>query len=128
MVKPNIHISTQDIFTHPDLTRDTPKRPINALLEQVYENDCEKIVRSLHSEVDKLLSWLVEYAPSRLTGTGACVFAEFKTREQAEKVYDSLLKNKALKIETPDLTGFVAKGLNQSPLITALLNNESKTF
>lgn len=128
VVKPNIHIATQNIFTHPDLTRNTPKRPINALLELAHENDCEKIVRSLHSEVDMLLSWLVEYAPSRLTGTGACVFAEFKTREEAEKVYDSLLNNKELKIKTPDLTGFVAKGLNQSPLIEVLLNNESKNF
>jgi hypothetical protein len=37
-------------------------------------------------EVDATLSWLLEYAPSRLTGTGACVFAEFDTESAARQV------------------------------------------
>jgi len=128
VVKPKISVSTKDIFTHPDLTRNTPKRSVHALLQAPYENDCEKIVRSLHSEVDKVLSWLVEYAPSRLTGTGACVFSEFDTREEADSVCKLLLSNKGLQNKTKDLTGFVAKGLNQSPLKQALLNNKSPIY
>ena len=35
-----------------------------------------------------MLSWLLEYAPSRLTGTGACVFAEFDTETAARQVLE----------------------------------------
>ncbi|MGF1761444.1 4-(cytidine 5'-diphospho)-2-C-methyl-D-erythritol kinase [Photobacterium sagamiensis] len=111
IAKPDVSIATGDIFTHPDLPRNTEKRSLKALLEGIYENDCEKIVRRLHPEVDKALSWLLEYAPSRLTGTGACVFAEFGTQQEA----DAILK------KLPDwLQGFVAKGVNTSPLLTTL--------
>ncbi|MGF1683661.1 4-(cytidine 5'-diphospho)-2-C-methyl-D-erythritol kinase [Photobacterium minamisatsumaniensis] len=111
VAKPEINIATVDIFTHPELKRDSKKRSLNALITGVYENDCEKIVRSLHPEVDKALSWLLEYAPSRLTGTGACVFAECSTQQEA----DAILK------KLPNwLHGFVAKGVNTSPLLTTL--------
>lgn len=114
VAKPDVSIATVDIFTHPELTRDTEKRSLEALLAGVYENDCEKIVRRLHPKVDKALSWLLEYAPSRLTGTGACVFAEFSTHQEAI----ATLKN------LPGwLQGFVAKGVNTSPLLTALHAN-----
>ncbi|WP_305423697.1 4-(cytidine 5'-diphospho)-2-C-methyl-D-erythritol kinase [Photobacterium leiognathi] len=111
VAKPDISIATVDIFTHPDLPRNTEKRSLDALLRGVYENDCEKIVRSLNPEVDQALSWLLEYAPSRLTCTGACVFSEFNTQEEA---------NAILKILPDWLHGFVAKGVNTSPLMTAL--------
>ncbi|KLV01411.1 kinase [Photobacterium aquae] len=111
VVKPEVNIATVDIFTHPELKRDSKKRSLDALLAGIYGNDCEKIVRSLHREVDNALSWLLEYAPSRLTGTGACVFAEFSTQQAADATLNKL----------PDwLHGFVAKGVNTSPLMTAL--------
>lgn len=111
VAKPEVSIATVDIFTHPDLPRNSPKLSRDARLAGVYENDCEKIVRRRHPEVDKALSWLLEYAPSRLTGTGACVFAEFSTQQAA----DAILK------KLPDwLQGFVAKGVNTSPLLNTL--------
>lgn len=111
VAKPDVSIATVDIFTHPELKRDSKKRPLNALLAGVYENDCEKIVRTLYPEVDKALSWLLEYAPSRLTGTGACVFAEFQTEQEAKSILSKL----------PNwLHGFVAKGVNTSPLMHTL--------
>jgi 4-diphosphocytidyl-2-C-methyl-D-erythritol kinase (EC 2.7.1.148) len=59
-----------------------------------------------------VLSWLLEYAPSRLTGTGACVFAEFDTESAARQVLE----------QAPDwLHGFVARGMNTSPLQQAIL-------
>ncbi|WP_198160414.1 4-(cytidine 5'-diphospho)-2-C-methyl-D-erythritol kinase [Photobacterium jeanii] len=117
VVKPEVSIATVDIFTHPELTRDTEKRPLETLLSGCYENDCEKIVRRLHPEVDKALSWLLEYAPSRLTGTGACVFSEFSTQRDAIATLKKL----------PDwFHGFVAKGVNTSPLLTALSTHSSE--
>ncbi len=107
VVRPNVSISTADIFTHPNLTRNSPKRALATLLDDPYENDCEKIVRMLYPEVDKQLSWLLQYAPSRLTGTGSCVFAEFSSKNDALSVLKKL----------PDTaSAFVAKGKNASPL------------
>ncbi|CAM3116299.1 4-(cytidine 5'-diphospho)-2-C-methyl-D-erythritol kinase [Vibrio neptunius] len=107
VVRPDVAIATVDIFTHPALTRNTPKRDLATLLDSPYENDCEKIVRMLYPEVDKQLSWLLQYAPSRLTGTGSCVFAEFSSQNEANKVLERMPDN---------VSAFVAKGKNISPL------------
>ena len=116
VVKPQVSIATVDIFTHSELTRNTPKRALSTLLEQEYVNDCEKIVRMLYPEVDKQLSWLLQYAPSRLTGTGSCVFAEFNSEKEAELVREQL----------PDtVSAFVAKGRNISPLKETLAEYQS---
>ncbi|MGR5178945.1 4-(cytidine 5'-diphospho)-2-C-methyl-D-erythritol kinase [Vibrio mediterranei] len=115
VIKPQVSIATVDIFTHPELTRNTPKRALSTLLDTPYVNDCEKIVRMLYPEVDKQLSWLLQYAPSRLTGTGSCVFSEFNSKESAEKVLDMLPDN---------VSAFVAKGCNRSPLLETLANYE----
>ncbi|MCC5518071.1 4-(cytidine 5'-diphospho)-2-C-methyl-D-erythritol kinase [Vibrio splendidus] len=116
VVKPQVSIATVDIFTHSELTRNTPKRALATLLEQEYVNDCEKIVRMLYPEVDKQLSWLLQYAPSRLTGTGSCVFAEFSSKKEAESVLEQL----------PDtVSAFVARGRNVSPLKETLAEYQS---
>lgn len=118
IVKPSVSIATVDVFTHPELTRNTPKRELKELLRQPYGNDCEKIVRSVYPEVDKQLSWLLEYAPSRLTGTGACIFAEFNSENEANAILNRLPDN---------IAGFVAKGLNTSPLTETLESYKIKT-
>ena len=99
-------------FRDPELPRNTPRRSINTLLNCEFSNDCELIARKRFREVDAALSWLLEYAPSRLTGTGACVFAEFNTESAARQVLDTA---------PAWLNGFVARGVNLSPLKQALL-------
>lgn len=119
VIRPNVSIATKDIFSHPQLIRNTPKRELATLLELPYENDCEKIVRMLYPEVDKQLSWLLQYAPSRLTGTGSCVFAEFSSKKEAESVLAKL----------PDtVSAFVALGRNISPLKETLAEYQSAQY
>lgn len=104
---PDVSIPTPVIFADAELKRDTPVRPLNALLQAPYANDCEPIARKRFREVEQLLSWLLQYAPSRLTGTGACVFAEFDSEPAALQVLN----------QAPAwLRGFVARGVNVSPL------------
>lgn len=116
---PGIEIPTPTIFTDPELNRNSPKRPLAALLLAPYANDCELIARKRFREVEQLVSWLLQYAPSRLTGTGACIFSEFKTETEAVKVYNEA---------PPWVQGFIARGVNESPLhrfragITRVLN------
>src|SRR5476651_585669 len=104
---PGVSIPTPVIFGDPELTRNTPKRTVNVLLNTPYANDCEPIARKRFYEVEQLLSWLLEYAPSRLTGTGACVFAEFNSEHEAREVLRQI---------PAWVSGFVAKGVNVSPL------------
>ncbi|WP_111979503.1 4-(cytidine 5'-diphospho)-2-C-methyl-D-erythritol kinase [Algibacillus agarilyticus] len=79
-------ISTQIIFTHPDLPRDSAKIDFSAYQFAKTRNDCEMIVRQSYPAVANTLSWLVEYAPSRMTGTGACCFALFNNRSSADEM------------------------------------------
>lgn len=116
VVRPNVSIATVDIFGHPDLTRNTPKRDLETLLNTPSVNDCEKIVRMLYPEVDKQLSWLLQYAPSRLTGTGSCVFAEFSSKSEAETILAQL---------SDKVSAFVAQGRNISPLKETLAEYQS---
>ncbi len=104
---PGESIPTPLVFKDPELTRDTPHRSLEQLMDSPWHNDCEAVVRKRFRKVDELLQWLLEYAPSRLTGTGACVFAEFDTQAEAREVLHS----------APSwITGFVAKGANVSLL------------
>jgi 4-diphosphocytidyl-2-C-methyl-D-erythritol kinase len=107
VVHPGVNISTPAVFTDPELIRTTPAREISELLSAEFRNDCEPVVRKRFREVEQLVSWLLEYAPSRLTGTGACVFAEFDTESAARQVFE--LTPKAWQ-------SFVARGVNVSPL------------
>ena len=89
-----------------------------AFLAGQSRNDCETLVRNLYPEVDEALNWLAQFAPARMTGTGASVFASFRTEADARKVLHELEH-----IDLPALkraSGFVAQGLNQSPVDQAL--------
>lgn len=108
---PGVSIPTPLIFCDPELPRNTPVRSINTLLNCEFVNNCEVIARKRFREVDAALSWLLEYAPSRLTGTGACAFAEFDTESSASQVLE----------QAPEwLNVFVARGVNFSPLAKAI--------
>ena len=109
--KPNCSISTQSVFTATNLTRDTPAIRYSDDDIENYHNDCQTWVIKNYPEVAKLLAWLIEYAPTQMTGTGACLFSRFSTKKDACYV-QSLLPS--------GIESFVAKGLNQSPLHAAI--------
>ncbi|MGR3969848.1 4-(cytidine 5'-diphospho)-2-C-methyl-D-erythritol kinase [Shewanella sp. 1180_01] len=111
VIAPDAHVSTADVFQDPLLPRDTPKLAIDTLMSQPWANDCQKLVVSKYPQVAKALGWLLEYAPSRMTGTGACVFGEFTQQQQALAALAKL---------PSEMQGFVAQGMNLSPLITRL--------
>ena len=111
VLTPDVHVSTAEIFSAADLKRDTAKVTTEELFNCEWKNDCQPLVVNQYPQVAKALAWLIEYAPSRMTGTGACVFAEFDNEQQAQEVFAKL---------PSDLSGFVAKGLNRSPLFECL--------
>jgi 4-diphosphocytidyl-2-C-methyl-D-erythritol kinase len=108
VLQPPCHVSTAEIFSQPDLTRHSPRIKIRAFLQGDCRNDCLPVVRRRHPEVAQALDWLNQFADARLTGTGACVFAAFAEQQLAREL---LLKKPA------GLNGFVARGINRSPLL-----------
>lgn len=112
VVHPNIFVSTVELFTDKSLTRDCENITIARFLKQKsFENVFEPIVKKKYPDIANAIEWLSQYSPARLTGTGSCLFASFDEEEQATKVLKDL---------PPQWQGFVAKGLNESPLITAI--------
>lgn len=114
VVKPDCAVSTAQIFSHKQLTRDTAPITIPAFFEGGGHNDCEPVVRLLYPQVDEALAWLQAAVPettARLTGTGACVFAACRDRMTAQQVLDRL---------PAQFRGFVAQGIQRSPVHTAL--------
>ncbi len=108
---PPVSISTADIFSDPELTRDTPRTKIADLISGGGRNDCEAVVRRRYPEVAAALDWLNRFSPSRMTGTGACVFASFATEADAQAVARQIPQT---------WSGFVARGVNRSPLLAAM--------
>ena len=112
VIRPDCHVDTGKIFSHQALTRDTPILKIRASFEQGridgWRNDCQDVVEMLYPEVKAAREWLQRYdANARMTGTGACVFARFDSEQAAQAALN----------ERPDnMQGFVARGVNRSPL------------
>lgn len=113
IIHPQIHVSTADIFTHPDLIRNTPALAWSEYTFAETHNDCQPIVEKLHANIAILLQHLLEYAPSRMTGTGACVFAVFASKNAAEKALTELKDNNII---PPSYWTCITEGLQQSPL------------
>jgi len=116
-VKPDCHVSTAEIFSAMELTRDCEPITISRFLSGEGRNVCEEVVIKRYPAVANALNWLAQYASPRMTGTGACLFAGFENQQQAQQVVENLPSN---------WQGFVAKGSNRSPL-TALASTLKKS-
>ena len=109
---PPVEVPTREIFSAPELTRDTEALKMEDFSAQPqgrFRNDLEAVVAARYPQVRQHLEWLGRHAPARMTGSGACVFADFGSRGEAERVLQAAPKG---------MTGFVAQGLMHHPLLT----------
>jgi|GWRWMinimDraft_16_1066024.scaffolds.fasta_scaffold04194_2 4-diphosphocytidyl-2-C-methyl-D-erythritol kinase len=108
VLKPDCEVATAAVFAHPQLTRHTRAMKIRAFSGgEGTTNDCLSVVETMYPQVREARLWLARYAPPRLTGTGACLFARFDDEESA----------RAALAEVPAAwSAFVAQGVNTSPL------------
>ena len=104
---PQVSVSTQEIFSHPALTRNGKALKIPPFLLWQGRNDLEAVACGLYPAVAEHLVWLRRYGDARMTGSGACVFAEYASESAAQAVYEQL---------PPEMRGFVARGLEHHPL------------
>jgi 4-diphosphocytidyl-2-C-methyl-D-erythritol kinase len=110
IIKPNVFVSTKDVFQDPDLTRNSPPITIRDFLASGGGNDCLAVVRRRFPEVARAIDWLSPYGAARLTGTGACVFMACESA-QAHEIVTRM---------PAGFEAFVARGRNDSPLLERL--------
>ncbi|MDF3933281.1 4-(cytidine 5'-diphospho)-2-C-methyl-D-erythritol kinase [Pseudomonas citronellolis] len=104
---PQVFVSTAEVFSDPELTRDTPPIKVRSLLGADGRNDCRTVVEKRYPAVRNALMLLNNFTSARLTGTGACVFGSFPNKGDADKVRRQL---------PATLPSFVAQGRNISLL------------
>ncbi len=123
VIVPAVHVSTAAVFSDPELTRNSSPIKIADFLQGKGVNDCETLVARRYKGVAEAIDWMKSHAdhlascrvPTRMTGTGACVFAGMMTEEDARAICTQL---------PLQWSSFVAKGLNQSPLLKRLKEEE----
>ena len=108
ILKPNVFVSTAAVFQDPELTRNSAPITIHGFLASGGRNDCLGVVRRRYPEVAHALDWLSVFGSARLTGTGACVFLACENKDLAQEI---------LRKVPPEFEGFLARGLNDSPLL-----------
>ena len=111
ILKPNVFVSTAAVFQDPELTRNSAPITIHGFLASGGRNDCLGVVRRRYPEVAHALDWLSLFGAARLTGTGACVFLACETLKRGQEILSKL---------PPEFEGFLARGLNDSPLLEGL--------
>ena len=107
VITPNCHVSTREIFSNPQLTRNSSPIKIRALSGVEYRNDCQDVVSKLYPVVGSVLQWAGNFSAPLMTGTGASVFCSFDSKSEAQQVLSKMPKQ---------WSGFVAKGVNRSPV------------
>jgi len=104
---PAVSVPTAKIFAAAELTRNTIPIKITDLSIGQGHNDLELVVCRGYPLVAQHLSWLRKFGSAAMSGSGACVFAEFQTEAQARQVLAQLPST---------MRGFVARGLDRHPL------------
>ena len=107
VLTPQVSVSTKEIFAKA-LTGQRERLTIPPFFPGQGQNDLEPVVTARYPEVAAHLAWLKSRVPhARMTGSGACVFAEVKTESEA----------RALQSQLPEsMRGFIARGVAQHPM------------
>ncbi len=108
---PPVQVPTAAVFAAPELTWEAKPIRITAffdgLKQRALRNDLEPVVSKRYPEVARHLAWLRQHGEARMSGSGACVYAEYSTASAAH----------AAQAQLPQaMRGFVARGLERHPL------------
>ena len=101
-------LSTAAVFGDNALTRNTKPLKIPPFFPGLGANDLEPVAIRRCPEIAAHLAWLRARCPqARMTGSGACVFAELAAEDAASALLGEL---------PAGMRGFVARGLERHPL------------
>lgn len=105
---PPVSVPTMEIFKAADLHRDTPLIRPEAWRPGMGHNDMQPVAVRLYPEVGAHLDMLKGCGMPRMSGSGACVFAEFAEEGAARAAQAGL---------PAGVRSFVARGLTRHPLL-----------
>ena len=132
IVTPKVHVSTPEIFSTEELTRNTFPTTIAAFSEmlnlkqigqekqslvferedQNFHNDLEAVVCQKYPAVNACLNWLNQFSQARMSGSGASVFVTVENSADA----NNIVKNQPKEIANTEIFCVAALGLSQHPL------------
>ena len=132
VVTPKVHVSTAEIFSTEELTRNTFPTTIAAFSEMLnamqigkekqslvfanenknFHNDLEAVVCKKYPAVTACLNWLNQFSQARMSGSGASVFVTAPNLAEANKI----AKARPKEIENTEIFCVAALGLDQHPL------------
>ncbi|XLM23313.1 4-(cytidine 5'-diphospho)-2-C-methyl-D-erythritol kinase [Chromobacterium piscinae] len=111
VIHPQVHVPTTAIFRNfsQGMLTELGRLGIMRSLEttQQRRNDLQSVVEKRFPAVNEVLSELRKYGSPLMTGSGSCVFLEFESKDEADKVY---------RVLSEKYQGFVAEGLDVHPL------------
>lgn len=108
VARPKVNISTASIFNEPSLSRNTAIISYQQAQTIEGHNDCQPIVLSKYPEVANVYKCMQGLGIPKLTGTGACLFCSFPSKEKAEHAQQRLAEQ--------SISSFIAKAANRSLL------------
>jgi 4-diphosphocytidyl-2-C-methyl-D-erythritol kinase len=111
IIHPDCHVNTKEIFLSKELTRNSKSIKIADFVAGQHQNDCLDVVCRSYPLVKNALGALASSSIAKLTGTGACVFAEFDSQETALNAYNSLKSKWKV---------YITSSKNESPLLSKL--------
>jgi 4-diphosphocytidyl-2-C-methyl-D-erythritol kinase len=114
VLAPAVSVSTRAIFAEPELTRNSKTIKISGFSAGFGRNDLEPVVCRRHAQVAAHLEWLKQFGDARMSGSGACVFAEFSNEREARSVLSRM---------PAEMRGFTVRGLDRHPLAALLEAN-----
>ncbi|HRQ05834.1 MAG TPA: 4-(cytidine 5'-diphospho)-2-C-methyl-D-erythritol kinase [Nitrosomonas halophila] len=110
VLTPPVHVSTVEVFSSQELTRDTIPIKMAAFSTGQGHNDLEPVVARMQPVVASWLAWLRQQRGATkvaMSGSGSCIFAEFPDESSARETL----------MQMPDeMSGFVVQGLASHPL------------
>ncbi|EGF33176.1 4-diphosphocytidyl-2-C-methyl-D-erythritol kinase [Oxalobacteraceae bacterium IMCC9480] len=110
VLEPGVSIPTPVIFASSELTRNS--KPVRMLdfsgaLIGFGKNDLQAVASTLFPPVAEAIEWLGGPEVARMTGSGACVFRAFTSKDEATEVLEKVPQR---------WTAWIAQSLNQHPL------------
>ena len=132
ILTPQIHVSTAEIFSAKELTRNTFRTTIAAFSEmlnlrrigkekqslvfddenKVFHNDLEAVACQKYPVITACLNWLNQFSQAKMSGSGASVFVTVKDLTEA----NNIVKAQPREIANTEIFCEAALGLEEHPL------------
>ena len=116
ILTPQVHVSTVEVFSAKELTRNTIPTTIAAFsrvgASNNLHNDLEPVVSQQYPAVAACLAWLSQFSKARMSGSGASVFAEIENKALAENI----LAKMPHEIAGVKVFSCLTRGLDKHPL------------